>query len=82
MPPPPDEGNSRRSVSEAPISMTTSVAAPPIWETAIALGATVPGSEWDTLPSDLAANLDEHLYRFRVRQRCRYSVTRNTGSSR
>jgi hypothetical protein len=41
--------------------------APLIWETAIALGAAVHDTEWDALPSDLARNLDVHLYRSRSR---------------
>jgi hypothetical protein len=39
---------------------------PPIWETAVALGATVPDAEWDALPTDLAKNLDAYLYRSRI----------------
>ena len=48
-----------------PDSFDTTV--PPIWETAIALGATVPETEWDALPTDLARNLDAYLYRSRTR---------------
>lgn len=41
--------------------------APLIWETAIALGGPVNDTEWNALPSDLARNLDVHLYRCRTR---------------
>jgi hypothetical protein len=35
---------------------------PPLWQSVIALGASLPPEEWDTVPSDLASNLDRHLY--------------------
>jgi hypothetical protein len=33
-------------------------AAPPLWQSIVDLGATVPPEEWDRLPGDLAGNLD------------------------
>ena len=35
---------------------------PPIWESLIELGASVPAEEWDRIPTDLAANLHRYLY--------------------
>jgi hypothetical protein len=36
--------------------------APPVWASVLDLGATVPADEWDSVPTDLAANLDHYLY--------------------
>lgn len=36
--------------------------AAPLWQSVIALGASVPSEEWDRVPKDLAANLDHYLY--------------------
>lgn len=36
--------------------------APPVWQSVIALGASLPPEEWDRVPADLAANLDHYLY--------------------
>lgn len=35
---------------------------PPIWETVVAIGASVPEEEWDKVPRDLSKNLDHYLY--------------------
>jgi hypothetical protein len=36
--------------------------APPLWQSVVALGASLPAEEWDRVPTDLAANLDRYLY--------------------
>lgn len=36
--------------------------APPLWQTVIDLGASLPPEEWDRVPTELAANLDHYLY--------------------
>jgi hypothetical protein len=36
--------------------------APPLWQSIVDLGASVPAEEWDRVPTDLAANLDHYLY--------------------
>jgi len=36
--------------------------APPIWEVAAKIAATVPDSEWQKLPADLSRNVDHYLY--------------------
>lgn len=36
---------------------------PPLWQSVVDLGASLPAEEWDRLPTDLAANLDRYLYR-------------------
>ena len=36
--------------------------APPIWQSVIDLGASLPAEEWDRVPTDLASNLDHYLY--------------------
>jgi hypothetical protein len=36
--------------------------APLLWQSVIALGASLPPEEWDRVPTDLAANLDHYLY--------------------
>jgi hypothetical protein len=36
--------------------------APPLWQSVIALGASLPTEEWDRVPTDFAANLDQYLY--------------------
>lgn len=36
--------------------------APPLWQSVIDLGASLPPEEWDRVPTDLAANLDHYLY--------------------
>jgi hypothetical protein len=35
---------------------------PPLWQSVIELGASLPAEEWDRVPADLAANLDHYLY--------------------
>lgn len=35
---------------------------PPIWETVVAIGASVPEEEWEKVPRDLSKNLDHYLY--------------------
>lgn len=35
---------------------------PPLWETIVELGASLPPEEWDRMPTDLAANLHRYLY--------------------
>jgi len=35
---------------------------PPLWQSVIQLGASLPSEEWDDVPSDLASNLDRYLY--------------------
>jgi hypothetical protein len=35
---------------------------PPIWETVVAIGASIPEEEWDKVPRDLSKNLDHYLY--------------------
>ena len=34
----------------------------PVWETVVHLGQEVSSEEWAQIPSDLARNLDRHLY--------------------
>lgn len=36
--------------------------APPLWQSVIDLGASLPPEEWDRVPTDLASNLDHYLY--------------------
>jgi len=36
--------------------------APTLWQSVIDLGASLPSEEWDRVPPDLAANLDQYLY--------------------
>jgi hypothetical protein len=36
--------------------------APPLWQSIVDLGASLPAEAWDQVPADLAANLDRHLY--------------------
>jgi hypothetical protein len=36
--------------------------APPLWQSVIDLGASLPPEEWGRIPTDLAANLDHYLY--------------------
>ncbi|HEU4887937.1 MAG TPA: hypothetical protein VFV49_08630 [Thermoanaerobaculia bacterium] len=36
--------------------------APPLWQSVVDLGASLPVEEWDRVPTDLAANLDHYLY--------------------
>jgi hypothetical protein len=36
--------------------------APPLWQSIIDIGASLPPEEWDRVPPDLAANLDHYLY--------------------
>jgi hypothetical protein len=36
--------------------------APPLWQSVVDLGASLPSEEWDRVPTDLAANLDHYLY--------------------
>lgn len=36
--------------------------APPLWQSVVAIGASLPAEEWDRVPDDLAANLDRYLY--------------------
>jgi len=36
--------------------------APPLWESVVAIGASLSPEEWDRVPPDLAANLDHYLY--------------------
>jgi len=35
---------------------------PPLWQSVIALGGSLPPEVWDRVPKDLAANLDHYLY--------------------
>lgn len=35
---------------------------PPLWQSVVDLGASLPAEEWDRIPTDLAANLDRYLY--------------------
>jgi hypothetical protein len=35
---------------------------PPLWQSVIDLGASLPPEVWDRVPNDLAANLDHYLY--------------------
>lgn len=35
---------------------------PPIWQSLLEISASVPGSEWAKVPSDLARNIDSYLY--------------------
>jgi hypothetical protein len=35
---------------------------PPLWQSVIDLGASLPPEVWDRVPKDLAANLDRYLY--------------------
>jgi hypothetical protein len=35
---------------------------PPLWQSVIELGASLPAEVWDRVPEDLAANLDHYLY--------------------
>ena len=35
---------------------------PPLWQSVIDLGASLPPEVWDRVPTDLAANLDHYLY--------------------
>jgi len=35
---------------------------PPLWQSVITLGASLPAEEWDRVPTDFAANLDHYLY--------------------
>ena len=35
---------------------------PPLWQSVIDLGASLPPETWDRVPSDLASNLDHYLY--------------------
>jgi hypothetical protein len=35
---------------------------PPLWQSVIELGASLPAEVWDQVPSDLASNLDHYLY--------------------
>jgi hypothetical protein len=36
--------------------------APPLWQSVVDLGASLPIEDWDRVPTDLAANLDHYLY--------------------
>lgn len=36
--------------------------APPLWQSVIDLGASLPPDDWDRLPTDLAGNLDHYLH--------------------
>lgn len=36
--------------------------APPLWQSVIDLGASLPSEEWSRVPTDLATNLDHYLY--------------------
>jgi hypothetical protein len=36
--------------------------APPLWQSVVDLGASVPADAWDRVPTDLAANPDHYLY--------------------
>lgn len=36
--------------------------APPLWQSVIDLGGSLPSEEWDRVPTDLAAQLDHYLY--------------------
>ena len=36
--------------------------APPLWQSVVDLGASLPAEEWDRIPTDLAANLEHYLY--------------------
>ncbi|PYQ32145.1 MAG: hypothetical protein DMF56_01245 [Acidobacteria bacterium] len=36
--------------------------APPLWQSIITLGASLPAEEWNRVPADFAANLDHYLY--------------------
>jgi hypothetical protein len=36
---------------------------PPLWQSVIDLGASLPPEVWDRVPEDLASNLDHYLYR-------------------
>ena len=36
---------------------------PPLWQSVIDLGASLPPEVWDGVPEDLASNLDHYLYR-------------------
>jgi hypothetical protein len=35
---------------------------PPIWETIIEIGKSIPEEEWEGIPTDLARNLEHYLY--------------------
>jgi len=35
---------------------------PPVWESIVRLGDSVPPEEWERVPNDLAANVDRYLY--------------------
>ena len=35
---------------------------PPIWETVVAIGASIPREEWKKVPRDLSKNLDHYLH--------------------
>ncbi len=35
---------------------------PPIWQSIIELGSSLPAEEWDRIPTDFAANLHRYLY--------------------
>jgi|GEM_PF-2946747 hypothetical protein len=35
---------------------------PPLWQSVIDLGASVPPEVWDRVPRDLSTNLDHYLY--------------------
>jgi hypothetical protein len=35
---------------------------PPLWQSIIDLGASLPAEEWDRVPTDLASNLHRYLY--------------------
>ena len=35
---------------------------PPLWQSVIDLGASLPPEVWDRVPEDLASNLDHYLY--------------------
>ena len=35
---------------------------PPLWQSVIDLGASLPPEAWDRVPEDLASNLDRYLY--------------------
>jgi hypothetical protein len=35
---------------------------PPLWQSVVGLGASLPLEEWDRVPRDLASSLDRHLY--------------------
>jgi hypothetical protein len=36
--------------------------APPLWQSVVDLGASLPTEDWDRIPTDLAANLEHYLY--------------------